>query len=156
MTRIHELDPGPPCMTIRTFSNQEPSIILPTQKLLFAVIAACSIVSALWILITWILGSERLIILAGPVGACIVLTTSSLGVLVMNPWKSREISMWGTMWLAATVLRLLLTPSLTFLLYSATTFQGPALGLAVVSSYFAALMAEWVVLERHISKILPV
>ena len=74
----------------------------------------------------------------------------------MTPWRPRDLGMWMTMWMAATVLRLLLTPALAYLLYSATSLSGMALGLAIVTSYFLALLAEWVVLDRHINKVLPI
>ena len=94
--------------------------------------------------------------LAGPVGGAGVGLRGIGGVLSMTPWSPAEMGRGMTMWMAATVLRLLLTPALAYLLYSATSLSGTALGLAIVFSYFLALLAEWVVLDRHINKVLPV
>ncbi len=142
-------------MTTRTLPTESPAIVLPTGMLITAVLAACSIVSVFWIGIAWQMGWDNQVIIAGPVGGAAVALTGILGVLIMTPWRPRDMGMWMTMWMAATVLRLLLTPALAYLLYSATSLSGTALGLAIVFSYFLALLAEWVVLDRHINKVLP-
>ncbi len=143
-------------MTTRSIPTEGPAISLPTGMLIIAVLAACSLVSVIWTGIAWQAGWGNQVIISGPVGGAAVALTGILAILVMTPWRPRDMGMWMTMWMAATVLRLLLTPALTYLLYSATSLSGMALGLAIVTSYFLALMAEWVVLDRHINKVLPI
>jgi hypothetical protein len=75
-------------------------------------------------------------------------------VLAMTPWKTRPMTDWWTMWLGAMVLRLLATPALAYLLYSAAPLSPEAMCLAVAASYLAALLAEAVGIARHVGRVL--
>jgi hypothetical protein len=132
-------------------------IRLPVGALLGVVITAPALVAvACWIIdMTWSLGGQ--VANAGLAGAVGVGLVAIGGVLIMTPWKPRAMADWMTMWLGATVFRLLLTPVLVYLLYSAAS---PALAvkplvLSVASTYFAALLAEAAILASHIRRFLP-
>ncbi|MCZ6836727.1 MAG: hypothetical protein O7G85_13200 [Planctomycetota bacterium] len=127
---------------------------MPTKRLIVAVLVGAIASSLIWMLVVSIASLSRQTMLAGPVGAGLVAFTTLLGILVMSPWQTREISLWWTMWLASMVLRLLLTPALAFLLYSATSFSPEAMCLAVAASYFLTLGAEVVVIQNHVSSVL--
>lgn len=139
-------------MTAQTASHDEPLISLPTGRLLVAVIGACATSTAAWLGVVSLGAWGREVLMAGPVGALAVAVTGVAGVVVMTPWKTRDMITWWTMWLAATVLRLLLTPVAAFLLYSATPLSPEALCLAIAASYFLALMAEAAIIARHVHR----
>ncbi|MCI0366075.1 MAG: hypothetical protein L0Y44_01980 [Phycisphaerales bacterium] len=130
---------------------------LPTGMLLGGVIGAVALVAgACWAIdLVWSMGGQAAI--SGLIGAASVGVVAVGGVLIMTPWKSRAMADCLTMWLGATVFRLLLTPVLVYLLYSAIS---PALAvkplvLSVASSYFLALLAEAAILASHIRRLLP-
>ena len=87
-------------------------------------------------------------------GAAISGSTALLGVLILKPWKERPASDWMTSWLAATVVRLLLTPLAAGSLYSALPLPGKPFLLAVAGTYLACLAAESVVLARDVGRAL--
>lgn len=129
-------------MTAQTASDNEPTLALPTLRLVAAVFGTCAASALLWMGAVALGPWGRDVMLAGPVGALAVALTGAAGVLVMAPWKTRAISAWCTMWLAATVLRMLLTIAAAFLLYSATPLSPEALCLAIAAAYLLALLSE--------------
>jgi len=49
--------------------------------------------------------------------------------------------------------RLFITPAITYLLYSAASLNAMALALSVGLAYLAVLLAEAIVLARHVGKV---
>jgi hypothetical protein len=81
-------------------------------------------------------------------GAATAAAVALLGTFILRPAVARPASDWMTLWLAATVVRLLLTPLAALLLYSALSPPGRGFLLSVAGSYFACLAVETVILAR--------
>lgn len=71
-----------------------------------------------------------------------VVPVAMLGWLVTAPWRPRAAIDWITIWLAGTVIRLLLTPVAAISLYSLTPCDTRQFVGALGAVYFAVLMAE--------------
>lgn len=91
---------------------------------------------------------------AAALGATVSAATALLGVAILRPSAERPASDWMTSWLAATVVRLLLTPLLAVSLYSALSLPGKPFLLAVAGTYLACLFAETAVLARAVGNAL--
>lgn len=91
---------------------------------------------------------------AAAIGAAVSAATALLGVAILRPSAERPASDWMTSWLAATVVRLLLTPLLAVSLYSALSLPGKPFLLAVAGTYLACLFAETAVLARAVGNAL--
>ena len=135
VTTIDELKP------MTATATGEPTIALPTGRLVLTVCAAATATASAWIAVTALLGRPA-DLAAGPAGAALVAGITIAGVLTMRPWKTRPIGDWMTLWLAALVGRLLLTPLLAYLLYSATQFGLVPLMLSVAVSYVIVQIGE--------------
>lgn len=91
---------------------------------------------------------------AAAFGAAVSFATAMLGIAILRPSAERPASDWMTSWLAATVVRLLLTPLLAVSLYSALSLPGKPFLLAVAGTYLACLFAETAVLARAVGNAL--
>ena len=78
----------------------------------------------------------------GLYGTAVTLAVTLVGLLIMGPWKTRSIESWMSFWLGATVLRLLSTPVVAYLLYSATSRSLTPFMLSVAISYLVILFSE--------------
>ncbi len=136
-----------------TTACKEPIISMPTGLLLAVVITAAAACAAASWAAAWLLGLEQGIGAAGVAGAGVVALVGSLGVVVMRPWKTRVMSEWATMWLAATVLRLLLTPVAAYVLYSAAPLSLTPLMLSVGGTYLVVLLVEAAFLALHLKRV---
>jgi hypothetical protein len=130
----------------------QPVIPLPTSRLLGAVLGTSALVGLIWILISAVLGHEGQIVLAGLAAAIIVGACTAAGLLVITPWRPRPVSQWVSLWLAQTVVRLLVTPLVSFLLYSAAPLGAIPLALAVGLTYLAAVLSEAGVVRRYLQR----
>lgn len=135
-------------------ARREPLIALPATRLTVVTIAACLAAAGISI----VLG--KLGLHDGPAGlslaaAGIVAAATLGGLIVMVPWRARPIGLWPSFWLGSTVFRLLVTPVLAYLLYSATQLSAAALALHVVCTYVLALVGEVVVLAGFLKRALP-
>ena len=133
-------------------TTKEPTFALPTVRLLMSVALSAALAGAGWVAVTLALGQPADVQWAGLMGAVVVLIVGLLGVLAMAPWRARPASTWMTLWLAATVLRMLAAPALTFLLYSATPLNAVALTLAVAVAYLIVLLTETVTIALSVSR----
>ena len=137
MTTIDELKP----MSSTATATNEPTIALPTGRMVVTVGVLATATAAVWMAVTALLGRPA-DLAAGPAGATLVAGITIAGVLAMRPWKTRPIGDWMTWWLAALVGRLLLTPLLAYLLYSATPFGLVPLMLSVAVTYVIVQVGE--------------
>lgn len=137
-----------------TPNADEPVLTLPTSVLVWTVVGVAGVVAAGWLVVCSLAGWGNDIVWAGPAAGGVVGLVGTAGVLIMTPWKERDVSMWMTMWLGATVLRMLVTPVLTILLYSATSLDAMAMTAAVALTYLVVLLSEAGVLARFIQRTL--
>ncbi len=134
-------------------TNNDPTLALPTQRIIGAILLAAAFTGSAWVGVTLVLKKDSSVQTAGLVGAAVVAVVCVLGLLAIIPWKPRPISMWMTMWLFGTVVRLFATPALTFLLYSAVPLNAMALTLSVALAYLTVLLTETAVIARHVSRV---
>ncbi len=85
-------------------------------------------------------------------GPIVVLPIALLGWFVLAPWRSRSALDWMTIWLAGTVIRLLLTPLACLALYSAAPCDTAQFVAAVGGCYFAVLLFEVGMINSHLSR----
>ncbi len=136
-----------------TTATTEPSIPLPTLRMLGTVIAAATGTGLLWTGLTFVVPAMSSTITEGVLGAGVVAFVSIVGVLVMRPSSPRPISSWVNTWLAATLLRLVLTPVLAYLLYSSTALGLVPLMLSVAVTYMTVQTSEAAALSLHLKQV---
>ena len=143
-------------LTSRSAGQVEARLALPTRAMLLSVLAPPLVISVAWC-IAALLGALPAATVSGIIGAAAVAVVAGAGVLIMTPWRPRPVADWMTTWLAATVFRLLVTPVLVYLLYSAASpgLAVKPLVLSVASAYFVTLLTEAVILSSHIRRTLP-
>jgi hypothetical protein len=129
----------------------EPVITLPASLAFGVIVVSGAVACVAWTIATWLLGYGSTTVLAGPWAAAAVVVAGLVGAAAMGPGKARRVGDWMTRWLASTVVRLLLTPILTFVLYSATSLEPVALTLAVAVTYLVVLLAEAWFLARYVA-----
>lgn len=136
-------------------ASGEPVIALPTARLVMVTLGACAMAGAASSLLARIAWPGQGLAVVGPASAAVAAVAMVGGLLAVAPWKARPIGLWPTFWLASTVLRMLLTPILAYLLYSATPFGAAAVAINVVAAYLLALAGEVVVLAGFLKRALP-
>jgi hypothetical protein len=138
-------------------SANEPRIALPTRTLMLSMFSAGLLVVGGWsaAVVTGPWGDTAFI--TGLVGIGVTTLISLCGVLIITPWKPRPIAEWMTMWLAGTVFRMLMTPAILFLLYSATSraLAVKPLVLSVALTYLVSVLAEAGIIASHVRRSLP-
>jgi hypothetical protein len=141
-------------MTATTIPAREPVAALPARRMVLTVIASTLATIAAWAAVTALLGRTETIVPAAA-GATLVAGVSILSLLAIGPWKPREMGSWANLWLAALVGRLLLTPALAYLLYSATPLSLTPLMLSVGVTYVIVQISEAAALAAQLKR-LPV
>lgn len=92
-----------------------------------------------------------------PVTSSLLGSTAALLVSVpllvaIQPWKVRAAGTWATIWLATMVGRLLLTPVVGLLVYSATHVRTDVFLLSLAGAYLASLAAEVAISARSVAR----
>jgi len=144
----------------RADRTAEARVSLPTGRMILGVTAPMMLFVAAWMIaakLGFIGGWGSEVFISGLIVAAAVAVVAIGGVLIMTPWKSRAIADWMTMWLGSTVFRLLVTPGVVYLLYSAASrdLAVKPLVLSVASTYLVTLLTEAVILSTHIRRSLP-
>jgi len=139
-------------MTAPLIQAHEPVTTLPTRRMVITVIASASATIAAWSVVAALTGRTSTI-MAATAGAALVVCTSILSLMVIQPWKPREMGTWANLWLAALVGRLLLTPALAYLLYSATRLSLTPLMLSVAVTYVIVQISEAAALAANLKRI---
>ncbi len=139
-------------MNTTSIAAREPVTALPALRMVVTVIGAGLATIAGWTAVTALTGRTATIMSAAA-GAALVTGVSTLSLLAIGPWKSREIGTWANLWLAALVGRLLLTPALAYLLYSATPLSLTPLMLSVGVTYVVVQISEAAALTAYLKRI---
>jgi hypothetical protein len=139
-------------MNATTITAGEPVTALPTLQMVITVVGAGLATVAAWTAVTALTGRTATIVPAAA-GAILVTGISTLSLIAIGPWKPREMGTWANLWLAALVGRLLLTPALAYLLYSATPLSLTPLMLSVGVTYVVVQISEAAVLAAHLKRI---
>ncbi len=120
--------------------------------MVITVIASAVATIAGWSAVTALTGRTSTIT-AAAAAATLVAGISILSLVVIRPWKPRAMGTWANLWLAALVGRLLLTPALAYLLYSATPLSLTPLMLSVAVTYVIVQISEAAALAAHLKRI---
>ena len=131
---------------------REPVTALPTLRMVLTVIGAGLATLAGWTAVPLLTGRTATIT-AAAAGATLVAGISTLSLLAIGPWKTRAMGTWANLWLAALVGRLLLTPALAYLLYSATPLSLTPLMLSVAVTYVVVQISEAAALAAYLKRI---
>jgi hypothetical protein len=131
----------------------EPSLALPTWRMLLTIGAGTVATFLGWAVVTSIVAPGREILGAGGAGAVTVAAVSVLAVLVICPWRIRPVSAWINWWLGAMVLRILLTPVVAYLLYSATALGLTPLMLSVAATYVVVQVSEAAAVAHYLKRV---
>ncbi len=140
-------------MTSPAPATKEPIIALPTGRMVESIVGLSAVTCAGWLAVIWLGGFEGEAGAAGVVGAATVAAVSVAAALLMRPWRPRPVSSWMTWWLAGIVGRLLVTPAVAYLLYSATSLSGTPLLLSVATTYVIVQCGEAAVVALHIKRV---
>ncbi len=139
-------------MTTTSIHAREPVITLPAWRLVKTVVVAAIAAMAAWSLVVAATGRVSTIVPAAA-GATLVAGISILSLMVIQPWTPRAVGSWANLWLAALVGRLLLTPAVAYLLYSATQLSLTPLMLSVGVTYVVVQISEAAAMASHLHRL---
>lgn len=139
-------------MTAGAIHDREPVTALPTRRLVVTALVAAASTALGWAGVT-ALTSLPATNAAGAAGATLVAGVSIGSLLLIRPWRPRALGTWANLWLAALVGRLLFTPALAYLLYSATQLSLTPLMLSVGVTYVVVQISEAAALAAHLNRI---
>ena len=120
----------------------EPIAALPTGTMLAAACGGAITTAVLWGLALLVIPAAQGTLPTALAAIGLVLVIYIATTMMITPWKPRRMGDWMTFWLAATVVRLLVTPVAAWVLYSAALLEVRPFGLAVALCYVLCLFLE--------------
>ena len=128
---------------------------LPTTRMIVSAVVHAMVAGLVWLLATmWWKGAS--IAMLGPIGAGIVSVGVVVGLTSVSPWKPRPLASIPMIWLLGSVVRMVATLGLTFLLYSAApALQEKLLWIAVVVAWGGASVGEVKVYKEAMKPFTP-
>ncbi len=118
-------------------------VTLPTLPLLAVAWAAGILVGGGWMGVSLALGVDLELATGGLLAGGAVAVASSLGILVIRPWQPKTLAQWPVVWMGASVIRVVATLGVGYLLYSSTlVHEGRGFWLAIGLAYAVALIGE--------------
>lgn len=139
--------------TTTASGTEDPTLALPTLRLLAALVTAGAGTALGWLAVVRVAGYGGDVAAAGAAGSALVVGVSAASLLAILPWRVRPVSSWVNAWLAAIVLRLVLTPAMAYLLYSAAPLSGTPLLLSVATAYVIVQICEAAVLALYVKRL---
>ena len=133
--------------------SREPSLALPTRRMLLTIAAGTATTFLGWAVVTSIIVPGREVLVAGGAGAAVVAAVSVIGALIISPWRIRPVGDWINWWLGSMVLRILLTPVVAYLLYSATALSLTPLMLSVAATYVVVQVSEAAAVAHYLKRV---
>jgi hypothetical protein len=140
-------------MSTSDAGSREPSLALPTWRMLLTIAAGTAATFLGWAVVTSIVAPGREVLVAGGAGAAVVAAVSVLGALVICPWRTRAVGDWINWWMGSMVLRILLTPVVAYLLYSATALSLTPLMLSVAVTYVVVQVSEAAAVAHYLKRV---
>ena len=129
-----------------------PVRTMPVMGLLLSVLGVGLLCGLLMLLLGQLMDLEARTVLSGIEGIGVVLAGGFTSIIVLAPWKPRTVGTWMTLWLASTVIRLLVTPLLGFLIYSATRPEPVPYVLCLAGAYLLTLVTEVWAISRSLHR----
>jgi len=132
-------------------SRMAPAFAVPTGRLALAAVGSAGALAIGCGALAWFdLPPGRGAEVAGPalVGGLLTIAVSTASIFAFAPWRPRSALAWQTVWLASTVIRLMVTPLMLLSVYFAALQPGAAMFLGGVAGYGLSLLGESLVLAR--------
>lgn len=139
-------------VTPKSQPQQELVLAWPGWRLIGTIAGVAALCASAWLAAPRLGPWDAEVAVAGVAGAVLVGALTIVALLAVWPWKVRPMSTWMNLWIGGTVLRLLLIPAATYLLYSATSLSATALALSVGLTYVLTLFAEAAVLALYVRR----
>lgn len=136
-------------------AKPEHIITLPTAPLVLIPAAGCILVAACWAGVAWLLtgrvhpATGALLAGAAAAGAAMI------SMLAIGPWRARPLTRWPFVFLAGTLLQMLLTLLGGLLVYFASFGDTAGTWLCLVVSYWAGLAGLVWVYGSHMKRTAP-
>ena len=132
--------------------NREPVTALPTRRLLATIALAGLSAAGTWAGAAAAAGRPGLAA-EGAAGAGLVSLVSAASVLAIRPWRPRAMGDWPGPWLGGILVRLLLTPALAWLVYSAAPLSLVPLMLSVAVAYMTVQISEAATVALYLKRV---
>jgi len=117
-----------------------------------AAIGAPAVAAAAWAAVTilgpWDMNTSLIGLLAIGVVACVAVAIT----LSIRPWKSRAIVTWGSVLIAASMGRIVITIGICLLLYSAARLPAGPLLIGAMAGLVPVLVAETSIVAKHFQR----
>ncbi|MBT8484486.1 MAG: hypothetical protein KJO43_02835 [Phycisphaerae bacterium] len=130
-------------------------VTLPTGRLLAAAWIAAAVAGIGWAVVAGTVGPGVDSAVAGLLAAGVVAAASTISLLLLRPWRPKTLLLWPSLWVAASMGRMLIALSGTFLLYSATPYRSRSLWFAAVVAYLAVMVSETRVYASSMRRFAP-
>jgi len=136
-------------------TKPERIITLPTGRLLLTPTVACIVVATCWAGVTAAVGAGAHQALGAGLAGAAAAGAAVVSMLLIAPWRRRPADRWPFVFLAGTLLQMLLTLVGGFLLYSASFGDTVSTWLCLVVSYWAGLAGVVWVYGSHMKRWAP-
>ena len=136
-------------------SVKQASLALPTGLLMSGQVLAAIIAAVLWVLGVLSGGFGGTILFQGLVEIALVMVISLGGILAIRPGVARPAVSWAVLFIAGSLVRLVVTAGLSLLLYSAAHMAPKALVVSGFMAFIASLIIEAVITARLLSRVSP-
>lgn len=130
--------------------QEEVTIRLPAEAMFTAFFAVVFLIVVCWCVLAVVGWQPWSVVGAGLLGALAAVVVGGGGLLILKPWNPRRAGDLAMLWLASTVVRVLLTPLLALLLYSAAHPPIYPFVLGAGTAYLAILFSETALVSRHL------
>ena len=136
-------------------SDPLPEIRLPTRQLLLIPAVSCVVLSGIWAGAAALMGRDSNEVTGALAAGAVALAAAWLGILLIQPWRSRETTRWPFIFLAGISIQLFATLGGGFLLYFATPFGTAGSWLCLVVCFWAGLYGLVHVYGSHMKQHAP-
>jgi hypothetical protein len=131
------------------------AIALPAARLLVVPALACLFVGACWAGVTLLLNGDGVSALGALLAGTAAAGAASISMCIIRPWRRRLLIRWPFVFLAGTLLQMLLTLLGGLVLYFASLGEAIGTWLCLVASFWAGLAGLVWVYGSHMKRAAP-
>ena len=142
-------------MNLPQTSVKQASLSLPSGLLMSGQVLAAIIAAVLWVLGVLSGGFGGTILFEGLVEIALVMVLALAGILAIRPGVPRPAVTWAVLFIAGSLVRLVVTAGLSLLLYSAAHMAPKALLVSGFVAFMVSLIIETVITARLLSRVSP-
>ena len=133
-------------------ARKQPELALPTSQLLVGHVLAGAAAAILWTLGVLEGGHGTTLLLQGLCEVLLVVLVAAGTTLLLQPWVVRPAMTWAMLVLGGSLLKLVLTASLSVLLYFAAQMPVKGLLIAGFVAFLSNLIIETILIARSLSR----